>query len=76
MDPLLHTLIAVGCLAVSFYCGKYLSINSDHVEELISGVLERLEREGFIVTKTDDEGEKELIPVSELIAKAVREVKK
>jgi hypothetical protein len=39
-------------------------------------MLETLERDGFIATELDKDGEKELIPVSTMIASALKEVKK
>ena len=43
---------------------------------MIEGLIDMLESEGFIVTELDKNGEKELVPVSELIAKSLREYKK
>ena len=45
------------------------------VDPIASNLLEKLENDGFIHTITDKDGQKELIPVSELIAKALRETK-
>ena len=74
MDATLHTLIAVGCLVVSFYVGSFLATRG-LLDKIVCQVLDRLESEGFIMTEKDEDGEKELIPVSELIAKALREAK-
>ena len=42
---------------------------------LLTSMLDRLELDGYIITETDKDGEKELVPVSEVIANAVREAK-
>jgi hypothetical protein len=68
-------MIATGCLAAAYYAGKYVS-GKNMVENIIASLLEALEKDGFIATGLDKDGDKELIPVSELIAKALRESKK
>jgi len=45
------------------------------LDNIVSGLLEKLENDGFIHTVTDKDGQKEIIPISELIAKALRETK-
>ena len=45
-------------------------------EPLISSLLDKLEADGYIYTKTDKDGEKELIRISEIIAKTVRDATK
>ena len=42
-------------------------------EPIISKMLDKLESDGFIYTTTDKDGEKELIPISEVIAKTLRD---
>ena len=75
MDTYIHTMIATGCLAAAYYAGKYVS-GKNMIENVIENLLEALEKDGFIATALDKDGDKELIPVSELIAKALRESKK
>ena len=75
MDTYIHTIIATGCIAGAYYFGKYVS-GKNMIENVIANLLETLEKDGFIATGLDRDGDKELIPVSELIAKAVRESKK
>ena len=75
MDATLHTIIAVGCLMISFYAGRFFATRG-LLEKIVCLMLDRLEFEGYIITEKDEDGEKELIPVSELIAKALREAKK
>ena len=68
-------MIATGCLAGAYYIGKYVS-GKNMIENVIATLLETLEKDGFIATVLDKDGDKELIPVSEMIAKALRESKK
>ena len=73
MDPLFHTLLAVGCMLGSFYLGRYLA-EKECFEPICGGLLEKLDTEGLIYTVTDKDGQKELVPVSEVVAKALRDV--
>jgi|TARA_B110000263_G_C14966163_1_gene354875 hypothetical protein len=75
MDTYIHTIIATGCLAAAYYIGKYVS-GKNMIENIVTSLLESLEKDGFIATSLDKDGDKELIPVSELIAKALKESKK
>ena len=75
MDPILHTTIAIGCMAGCFYAGHFLATRN-MFEPLISKMLDKLEADGFIYTKLDKDGEKELILISEIIAKTMREANK
>jgi len=72
MDPYIHTLIAVGCIVGSYYVGHRLAIKNSF-EPIVSGLLDKLESDGFIHTKLDKDGDKELIPISEIMAKTLRE---
>ena len=71
MDYLTHTIIAVGSLSASYYLGSYLKSKSVF-NDIAHSMLDKLERDGFIVTKHDKDGDKELIPISEVIAKALK----
>ena len=68
MDVYLHTFIAEGCIAVAFYAGRFLAKKSV-LDEIVTSMLSKLEEEGFIHTKKDKDGDKELVPISELIEK-------
>ena len=72
MDPILHTIIALGCMAGCYYAGYFLA-KKDSFEPIVSGLLDKLETDGYIYTTTDKDGEKELIPISEVIAKTLRD---
>ena len=72
MDPILHTIIALGCMAGCYYAGYFLA-KKDSFEPIVSGLLDKLEADGYIYTTTDKDGEKELIPISEVIAESLRD---
>ena len=72
MDPLFHTLLAVGCMLGSFYFGRYLA-EKECFEPICGGLLDKLDADGFIYTVVDKDGQKELVPVSEVVAKALRD---
>ena len=67
MDYLTHTIIAVGSLSASYYLGAYLKSKSIF-EDVVGNMFDKLEKDGFIVTKTDKDGDKELVTISEVLA--------
>ena len=67
MDTLTHTIIAVGALSASYYLGAYLKSKSIF-EDVVGNMFDKLEKDGFIATKTDKDGDKELGTISEVIA--------
>ena len=73
-DPMLLTIITTIVLATFYYAGRYLAKKS-LVENIIENVLESLEKDGLIATRTDKNGEKDIIPISDVIAKAVKDAK-
>ena len=72
MDPTIHTIIAVGALAGAYHLGRFLAAKN-LFDEIASKMLEKLEHDGYIAVKKDKDGEKDLIPISEIIAKALRD---
>jgi DNA-binding PadR family transcriptional regulator len=70
MDAYTHTIIATSAIAVAYSLGRYVQNNTLH-EKVVGWVLEKLEKDGFIQTKTDEDGDKELIKISEIIAKHI-----
>ena len=72
MDPILHTVIAICCMSGCYYTGHFLA-KKNMFEPIISKMLDKLEADGFIYTATDKDGDKELIPISEIIAKTLRD---
>jgi len=73
MDPTYHTIIATVCILGAFYIGKWFSGHSDIVAKAIESTLDRLERDGYIETRTDRDGEKDIIKISEIRAKVLRD---
>ena len=70
MDVYTHTIIATSAIAVAYSLGRYVQNNTLH-EKVVGWVLEKLEKDGFIQTKTDEDGDKQLIKISEIIAKHI-----
>ena len=68
MDATIHTLIAVVMLMAAYYVGRYFSKRSI-LDEIITSMLNNLERDGYISVKTDVAGEKELIKIEDLVKK-------
>jgi DNA-binding PadR family transcriptional regulator len=60
----------------AYMLGKYFesrNITEKLHEEVVTHMLEMLEREGFIKSSIDKDGDKELVPISEIMAKAIRD---
>ena len=74
MDVYLHTFLAMSSIGAAYYAGHYFS--TANVENIVGAMLETLEKEGFVETSLDKDGDKELVPISELVANAVKESKK
>ena len=72
MDIYIHTAIAVCCMAGCYYTGHFLA-KKNMFEPIIHMMLDKLEADGFIYIATDKDGDKELIPISEVIAKTLRD---
>ena len=75
MDVYIHTTLAMGVIAIAYYAGQYFSRTKD-IEVVVDSLLDTLEKEGFVKTSMDECGDKEVIPISELVANAVKEAKK
>ena len=65
MDVYLHTFLAVGCIAVAYYAGRHCTKLSVF-EEVVENTLESLESGGYIRSKLDKDGDKELITIKEI----------
>ena len=74
MNVYLHTIVAVLPMIAAYLAGKHWGRES-FVEDLIGSILSKLNDDGFIRTTTDKDGEVELIPISEVVAKSLREAK-
>ena len=71
MDAFTPTILAMGSIITAYGIGRYIQNDSLHAK-VISWVLDKLEEDGFIRTKIDEDGEKELIKIEEIIAKHVK----
>ena len=75
MDTFVHTFLALGSLMGAYYAGKHFG-RSAVLDNAIIFLLDKLEKDGFIATKKDKDGEKDLIPISTIVAKALRDASK
>jgi len=64
MDIYTHTIIATACIAGAFYAGLYFNKRSI-MNSIVTSMLDTLEKDGFIKTEVNEDGEKTLVPVSE-----------
>ena len=64
MDMYTHTIIATACIAGAFYAGLYFNKRSI-MNSIVTSMLDTLEKDGFIKTEVNEDGEKTLVPVSE-----------
>ena len=64
MDMYLHTIIAVGLMYSTYVWGRYLTKNSI-MGEIIEHMLMKLEKEGYIITEKDEDGDISLVKVKE-----------
>ena len=71
MDAITHTLIAGSCMIGCYVWGRHLS-KAEILESIVESMFNTLENEGFIKTEIDENGEKELIPISEIISKSIK----
>ncbi len=77
MDVITHTMIAVGSLAGFFFLGEYFGKKKgteDTALDVVDYTLHMLERDGLIRVETIN-GEKEIVPISEIISDALRNAK-
>ncbi len=66
MDVITHTLLAVMAMGACYWWGRYLSKN-EIFEGVVGTMLDRLEKDGFIRTAEGEDGDMELVPISEII---------
>ena len=75
MNIYLHTIIAILPIFIAYWIGTGRGRES-FVNDIVSNFLSTLDKEGFVRTETDEDGELELIPISEVVAESLREAKK
>ena len=71
MDAITHTLIAGTCMAATYFWGRYLA-KKEILENAVEYMLTSLEKDGFIRTVEDENGDRELVPISEILAKNLK----
>ena len=71
MNAYTHTIIAIVSMLVAYFAGMYWS-RKDLVDKVVDAFLVKLENEGFIRTAIDNNGYKEIIPVSTVVAEALK----
>ena len=64
MNMYLHTIIAVGIMYLSFLWGRLLTKTSI-MGEIVENMLTKLEKEGYIITEKDEDGDISLVKVKE-----------
>ena len=72
MDVYLHTIIAFLPILAAYWVGHSWGRRA-FVENMLSDFLSKLSNDGFIRTKKDEDGELELVPISEIVAKSLRD---
>ena len=71
MDAITHTLLATTCMVGCYFWGRYLS-KMDILENVVDTMFRTLEKQDFIRTVEDENGDKELVPISEILAKNLK----
>ena len=66
-ELLLSITIILGLVGISFYLGYHTAKS----KFILAYLFAQLEREDHIRTKTDNDGEKELVPISQVVAEAL-----
>ena len=76
MDVYFHTFIAVGCMLSTYILGRWMAqkeiISNKFVDHTVEHILKTLEHDGFIRTEIKGD-EVELIPISEIVEKALED---
>jgi hypothetical protein len=70
LELLLAIFLIFLLVGLSFYIG-FRTAKNKFIFDSIAHTFERLEREDHIRTKTDADGEKDLIPISQVVAEAL-----
>ena len=79
MDIITHTILAVGSLVCFFVVGHFLGekkVTEGMAENMVDATIEMLEKDGLIRIETDKDGEKEIVPISEIVTDTLRNATK
>ena len=69
MDVMTHTLFAGAAMVACYFWGRYLA-RQEVLENVIEKTLMSLDEGGFIKTVEDENGDMELVPISEILAES------
>ena len=72
MNVYLHAVIAILPIFIAYWVGHSWGRRA-FVENMLSDFLSKLSNDGFIRTEKDEDGELELVPISEIVAKSLRD---
>jgi hypothetical protein len=64
MDATTHTLLAMASMLGAYAWGRYLTVS---IADVVGSMLDRLEEDGYVATKVDKNGDKELILIRDVI---------
>ena len=74
MNVYLHTIVATLPICFAYLVGRYWG-RKTFVENIVNNLISKLDKDGFISTTIDKDGDVELVLISEVIAKSLREAK-
>ena len=74
MNAYIHTIIAILPIFIAYWAGTGRGRDT-FIKNVLNNLISKLDKDGFIRTETDEDGEVELIPISEVVAKSLREAK-
>jgi hypothetical protein len=64
MDATTHTLLAMASMLGAYAWGRYLTVS---IADVVGSMLDRLEEDGYVATKVDKNGDKELILIRDVL---------
>ena len=70
MNVYLHAIIAILPIFIAYWVGRTWGRQA-FVENMLSNFISQLNKDGFIRTTKDKNGELKLVPISEIIAKSL-----
>ena len=72
MNAYLHAIIAILPIFIAYWVGRTWGREA-FVENMLSDFISKLSKDGFIRTTKAKNGELELVPISEIVAKSLRD---
>ena len=74
MNVYLHTIISILLIFIAYLIGTGRGRES-FVHDIVSNFISTLDKNGFVRLEPNEDGELELIPISEVVAESLREAK-